>query len=83
MLGGTLAFLRFNISHGLKYSWEMLALSYWICIAVFTTMVLSTGFSITFISNKPVFILALFAFPFLDTIRVIILRVISEKSVFS
>ena len=85
MLGSILAFLRFNISKG-KYKIFMgnvgsLVIGF--VLAVFTTMVLSTGFSnSSFISNKPVYILALFAFPFLDTIRVIILRVISGKSPF-
>ena len=85
MLGSILAFLKFNISRG-KYKIFMgnvgsLVIGF--ILAVFSTMVLSTGFSNTyFLSNKPVYILALFAFPFLDTIRVIILRVISGKSPF-
>ena len=85
MMGSILAFLRFNISKG-KYKIFMgnigsLVIGF--VLAVFTTMALSTGFSNTsFISNKPVYILALFAFPFIDTIRVIVLRVISGKSPF-
>ena len=85
MLGSVLAFLKFNISKG-KYKIFMgnvgsLVIGF--ILAVFSTMVLSTEFSNTyFISNKPVYILALFAFPFLDTIRVIIIRVISRKSPF-
>ena len=85
MLGSILAFLRFNISKGkLKmFMGNVGSLVIGFVLAVFTTMVLSTEFSnIYFISNKPVYILALFAFPFLDTIRVIILRVISGKSPF-
>tara|TARA_B100001057_G_scaffold159142_1_gene159739 strand:- start:1917 stop:2942 length:1026 start_codon:yes stop_codon:yes gene_type:complete len=85
MLGSTLAFLRFNISKGkLKiFMGNVGSLVIGFVLAVFTTMVLSSKFSsINFISNKPVYILALFAFPFLDTIRVIILRVISGKSPF-
>ena len=39
--------------------------------------------SIEVISNKPVFILALFAFPFIDTLRVFIIRGISGRSPFS
>ena len=85
MLGSILAFLKFNISKG-KYKIFMgnvgsLVIGF--ILAVFSTIVLSTEFSNTyFISNKPVYILALFAFPFLDTIRVIIIRVISRKSPF-
>ena len=82
MLGSILAFLRFNISKGKNkiFMGNVGSLVIGFVLAVFTTMVLSTEFSNdTFISNKPVFILALFAFPFLDTIRVIILRVISGK----
>ena len=77
MLGSILAFLKFNISKG-KYKIFMgnvgsLVIGF--ILAVFSTMVLSTEFSNTyFISNKPVYILALFAFPFLDTIRVIIYK---------
>ena len=86
MLGSILAFLKFNFSKGQiqniygKY-WLSLVIGF--ILAVFTTMVLSTGFSNHyFIANKPVFILSLFAFPFLDTIRVTIIRVISGKSPF-
>ena len=85
MLGSILAFLKFNFSKGqLKiFMGNVGSLVIGFVLAVFTTMVLSTGFStVYFIPNKPVFILALFAFPFLDTIRVIILRLISGRSPF-
>ena len=85
MLGSILAFLKFNFSKGQNkiFMGNIGSLVIGFVLAVFTTMVLSTGFSnLYFIANKPVFILALFSFPFLDTIRVTILRVISGKSPF-
>ena len=85
MLGSILAFLKFNFSKGQNkiFMGNIGSLVIGFVLAVFTTMVLSTGFSNHyFIANKPVFILALFSFPFLDTIRVTILRVISGKSPF-
>lgn len=85
MLGSILAFLKFNFSKGQNkiFMGNIGSLVIGFVLAVFTTMVLSTGFSnLYFIANKPVFILALFSFPFLDTIRVTIIRVISGKSPF-
>ena len=86
MLGSIIAFLRFNISNGKRkiFMGDVGSLVIGYILAVFATMILSTKFSsIEVISNKPVFILALFAFPFIDTLRVFIIRGISGKSPFS
>jgi UDP-N-acetylmuramyl pentapeptide phosphotransferase/UDP-N-acetylglucosamine-1-phosphate transferase len=85
MLGGILAFLRFNLSKGKRkiFMGDVGSLVIGYLLAIFTTMILSTEFtSIQVIDNKPVFILALFAYPFLDTLRVFILRGISGSSPF-
>ncbi len=86
ILGSIIAFLRFNISNGKRkiFMGDVGSLVIGYILAVFTTMILSTKFSsIEVISNKPVFILALFAFPFIDTLRVFIIRGISGRSPFS
>ena len=86
MLGSIIAFLRFNISDGKRkiFMGDVGSLVIGYILAVFTTMILHTKFSsIEVISNKPVFILALFAFPFIDTLRVFIIRGISGRSPFS
>jgi UDP-N-acetylmuramyl pentapeptide phosphotransferase/UDP-N-acetylglucosamine-1-phosphate transferase len=85
MLGSILAFLRFNLSKGKRkiFMGDVGSLVIGYVLAIFTTMILSTKFSsVHVIDNKPVFILALFAFPFLDTLRVFILRGISGSSPF-
>ena len=85
MIGSILAFLRFNISNGKRkiFMGDVGSLVIGYILAVFTTMILSKEFSsIDVISNKPVFILALFAFPFIDTIRVFAIRGISGSSPF-
>ncbi|MBL6662834.1 MAG: undecaprenyl/decaprenyl-phosphate alpha-N-acetylglucosaminyl 1-phosphate transferase [Flavobacteriales bacterium] len=85
MLGSILAFLRFNLSKGKRkiFMGDVGSLVIGYVLALFTTMILSTEFSsVHVIDNKPVFILALFAFPFLDTLRVFALRGISGNSPF-
>ncbi len=85
MIGSILAFLRFNLSKGKRkiFMGDVGSLVIGYILAVFTTMILSTEFSsVHVIDNKPVFILALFAFPFLDTLRVFVIRGISGSSPF-
>ena len=85
MMGSILAFLKFNVSNGKRkiFMGDVGSLVIGYILAVFTTMILSTEFSsISVVSNKPVFILALFAFPFLDTLRVFVIRGISGSSPF-
>ncbi len=85
MLGGILAFLRFNIINNKQkiFMGDVGTLVIGYVLAVFTTIILSSDFSsIDFIPNKPVYILTLFAYPFLDTLRVFIIRGISGKSPF-
>ena len=84
MLGGILAFLRFNIINNKQkiFMGDVGTLVIGYVLAVFTTMILSDFSSVDFIPNKPVYILTLFAYPFLDTLRVFIIRGISGKSPF-
>ncbi len=85
MIGSILAFLKFNVSNGKRkiFMGDVGSLVIGYILAVFTTMILSTEFSsVGVISNKPVFILALFAFPFLDTLRVFVIRGISGTNPF-
>ena len=85
MLGGILAFLRFNIINNKQkiFMGDVGTLVIGYVLAVFTTMILSSEFSsVDFIPNRPVYILTLFAYPFLDTLRVFVIRGISGKSPF-
>jgi UDP-N-acetylmuramyl pentapeptide phosphotransferase/UDP-N-acetylglucosamine-1-phosphate transferase len=53
-------------------------------LSVCVIMVLSSKFNVSNeFENKPIYILALFAFPFLDTLRVFVLRGLSGSSPFS
>lgn len=86
MIGGLLAFLRFNISKGKRkiFMGDVGSLVVGFSLAFLSTMVLSSNFEVSHsFENKPVYILALFAFPFLDTIRVFVLRGISGGSPFA
>lgn len=85
IIGGVGAFLRFNISKGKRkiFMGDVGSLLVGFSLAVLTTMTLSSKFqSSDVFVNKPVFILALFAFPFIDTLRVFFLRGISGTSPF-
>ena len=86
LIGGLLAFLRFNFSNG-KYKifmGDVGSLTIGFLLAVMAVSVLSNGpqSSVLFSKNIPVFILAMFALPFLDTLRVFIVRGISGLSPF-
>ena len=83
MIGALLAFLRFNLFGGKKkiFMGDVGSLVVGFTLAYLSVMVLSTSLSEGFeFDNKPVFVLALFAFPFLDTLRVFILRVYNKKN---
>jgi len=85
IIGGLAAFLRFNVSKGKRkiFMGDVGSLLVGFILAVLTTFTLSTKFHTPDIFvNKPVYILALFAFPFMDTLRVFILRGISGISPF-
>ena len=85
MMGALLAFLRFNLFGGKKkiFMGDVGSLVVGFTLAYLSVMVLSTSYSeVIEIDNTPVFILALFAFPFLDTLRVFILRLCKRKSPF-
>ena len=85
IIGGLSAFLRFNVSKGMRkiFMGDVGSLLVGFTLAVLSTMTLSTSLkSSDLFTNKPVFILALFAFPFLDTLRVFFLRGIAGNSPF-
>ncbi|MDG1917755.1 MAG: MraY family glycosyltransferase [Flavobacteriales bacterium] len=85
-IGGLLAFLRFNISKGKRkiFMGDVGSLVVGFILSFTTTMALSSKFNASYdFENKPIYILALFAFPFLDTIRVFILRGIKGNSPFA
>lgn len=85
IIGGLLAFLRFNVSKGKRkiFMGDVGSLLIGFSLAVLSTMTLSSKFqSSEFFVNKPVFVLALFAFPFIDTLRVFFLRGIAGTSPF-
>lgn len=85
MIGALLAFLRFNLFGGKKkiFMGDVGSLVVGFTLAYLSIMVLSTSFTAGFeFNNKPVFVLALFTFPFLDTLRVFILRLCKRKSPF-
>ncbi len=85
MLGGVLAFLRFNLTRGKRkiFMGDVGSLVVGFTFAVFATIALSNTYdSSQFFVNKPVYILALLAYPFIDTLRVFYLRIKSGKSPF-
>lgn len=85
LIGSLLAFFRFNISTGKRkiFMGDTGSLIIGFLLSVFTSMTLSFNTPQEFVfSNKPVIILALFAFPFLDTIRVFFVRIKLGKSPF-
>ena len=85
-IGGLLAFLRFNITKGKRkiFMGDVGSLVVGFILSFTTTMALSSSLDVSVnFENKPIYILALFAFPFLDTIRVFILRGIKGNSPFA
>tara|TARA_B100001059_G_scaffold143838_1_gene143745 strand:+ start:451 stop:1452 length:1002 start_codon:yes stop_codon:yes gene_type:complete len=86
MIGGLLAFLRFNVTKGKRkiFMGDVGSLVVGFLLSVTVTLVLSSSLDVSFgFDNKPVYILALFAFPFLDTLRVFVIRSISGQSPFT
>ena len=86
LIGGLLAFLRFNVTKGKRkiFMGDVGSLVVGFLLSVTVTMVLSSSLDVSFsFDNKPVYILALFAFPFLDTLRVFVIRGISGQSPFA
>jgi UDP-N-acetylmuramyl pentapeptide phosphotransferase/UDP-N-acetylglucosamine-1-phosphate transferase len=84
-LGGVLAFLRFNLSRGKRkiFMGDVGSLVVGFVLAVYATACLSSKFDFSdFFVNKPVYVLALFAYPFIDTLRVFYLRTKAGKSPF-
>jgi UDP-N-acetylmuramyl pentapeptide phosphotransferase/UDP-N-acetylglucosamine-1-phosphate transferase len=85
-IGGLLAFLRFNITKGKRkiFMGDVGSLVVGFILSFTTTMALSSSLDVSVnFENKPIYILALFAFPFLDTLRVFVLRGISGSSPFA
>lgn len=86
LIGSLLAFLRFNLSSGKQkiFMGDVGSLIVGFILAIMSVMFLSTDFLTSAqINNTPVFVLALFAFPFFDTLRVFAMRLRSGKSPFS
>jgi UDP-N-acetylmuramyl pentapeptide phosphotransferase/UDP-N-acetylglucosamine-1-phosphate transferase len=85
LIGSLMAFFRFNVSHGKRkiFMGDTGSLIVGFLLSVFTTMILSMNTPQDEIfHNKPVIILAIFAFPFLDTFRVFFVRLSSGLSPF-
>lgn len=84
-IGGLMAFLRYNLSFGKFkiFMGDVGTIVIGFLLAIMATQVLSNDFTDTMaISNRPVFVLALFALPFLDTLRIFIIRGFSGNSPF-
>ena len=85
LVGGLLAFLRFNITNGKRkiFMGDVGSLVVGFLLSASVIMVLSSKFNVSYeFENKPIYIIALFAFPFLDTLRVFVLRGLSGSSPF-
>ena len=86
LIGGLLAFLRFNFSNGRYkiFMGDVGSLVIGFLLAVMAVSTLSDGpqNNALSLSNMPVFILALFCLPFLDTLRVFVVRGLSGISPF-
>lgn len=86
LIGSLLAFLRYNVSSGKRkiFMGDVGSLIVGFVLAIMSIMLLSTQYlSSDSIVNAPVIILALFAFPFFDTLRVFVVRTIRGNSPFS
>ena len=86
LIGSLLAFLRYNISSGKRkiFMGDVGSLIVGFVLAIMSVMLLSTQYlSLDIIDNAPVLILALFAFPFFDTLRVFIVRSVKGNSPFA
>ena len=85
LIGGLFAFLRYNFSKGKSkmFMGDVGSLVIGFLLAVMAVGVLSNGTidNLNY-TNKPVFVLALFTLPFLDTLRVFFIRALSGISPF-
>ena len=86
MLGALVAFMRYNLFSVKRkiFMGDGGSLVVGFTLAYLSIMVLNTSLTESSFNfpHKPVFILSLFAFPLLDTLRVMILRVYNKKSPF-
>ena len=85
LMGGLSAFLRFNLSRGKRkiFMGDVGSLVVGFMLAIYAVMSLSTNFDASDVFvNKPVYVLALFAYPFIDTLRVFYHRTKAGKSPF-